>query len=194
MVGLRHLKVEFQSIRIGLDNFLMNVLPDCWLFSRFVRPCLARCLGMRCGRRTFLRKGNYYGNLRNIQIGDGTRLNRDVFLDALDTITLGSRVFVGFQVSFITSTHELGDADKRCGSLYGMPIVVEDGVWIGACARISPGVRLGAGSVVSVAAVVTRDVPPNTMVAGVPARVVMQLDDRRKLGSSDAPSATAPVA
>lgn len=185
MMGMQYLKPELRSIRIGLDNFLMNLLPDCRLFSRFVRPCLARILGMRCGRRTFLRKGNYYGNIRNISIGEGTRLNRDVFFDALDKITLGPSVFVGFQVTFITSAHELGDAKARCGALYGMPIVVEEGVWIGACARIGPGVTLGTGSVISVGAVVTRDVPPHSMVAGVPARVVMQLDSSEKHQASD---------
>lgn len=154
----------------------MNLLPDTWLSSRFVRPWLARLLGMKCGRRTFLRRGHYYGNIRNIRIGDGTRMNRDVFFDALNTITLGRNVFVGFQVTFITSAHELGDARLRCGDLYSMPIVVEEGVWIGACARIGPGVTVGTGSVISIGAVVTRNIPPNSLVAGVPARVVMTLD------------------
>lgn len=180
MVITRYLKLEMRSIRTALENLLLNALPDTWLCSRFARPFLASLLGMRCGRRTFLRKGNYYGNLRNITIGDGTRLNRDVFLDALDTITLGSNVFVGFQVAFITSAHEMGDAEQRCGRLHGEPIVVEDGVWIGAYARIAPGVILGARSVASLGAVVTRDVPPDSLVAGVPARVVMRLDDSEK--------------
>ena len=173
---IQYLKMELQSLECSLQNLLMNLLPDCWFSSRFLRPCLGRLMGMKCGRGTFLRKGNFYGNLKNITLGTGTRLNRDVFLDAFDKITLGSNVFIGFQVTFVTSTHELGNAEQRCGTLYGQPIVVEDGVWIGACARIAPGVTLGTGSVVSLGSVVTRSVPPNSIVAGSPARVVKSLD------------------
>jgi acetyltransferase-like isoleucine patch superfamily enzyme len=176
MVSMQRIKRQIQSIRGCLDNFLLNALPDWSPCSRFLRPGLATVLGMKCGRQTYLRKGNYYGNLRNIDIGDGTRIGRDVFFDALDRITLGSNVFVGFQASFITSAHEVGDAGRRCGALYARSIVVEDGVWIGACAKIGPGVTLGAGSVISVGAVVMRSVPANSVVAGVPARVVMQLE------------------
>jgi maltose O-acetyltransferase len=170
------LRQEVQSIRIGLENILMNAFPDCWISSRLLRPFFARVLGMECGRRTSFRKGNYYGNLRNIRVGDGTYVNKDVFFDALDTITLGSNVSIGFQVSFITSAHEFGDVERRCGTLHGMPITVEDGAWIGACARVGPGVTVGAGSVVSFGAVVARSIPANCVVAGSPARVVMQLD------------------
>lgn len=176
MMSMQHVRRQVRSIRVCFENSLLNALPDWSLCSRFLRPFLATALGMKCGRRTFLRKGNYYGDLKNIDIGDGTRINRDVFFDALDRITLGSNVFVGFQASFITSAHEVGDARKRCGALYARPIVVEDGVWIGACAKIGPGVTLGAGSVISVGAVVMRSVPANSVVAGVPARVVMRLE------------------
>lgn len=189
-MSMQYVKQQIRSLECGLQNRLMNLLPDCWISSRLLRPRLGRLLGMQCGGRTFLRKGNYYGKPRNIRIGAGTRLNREVFLDAFDKITLGSNVFVGFQVSFITSTHELGGPEKRCGPLYGQPIVVEDGVWIGACAKIGPGVTVGAGSVVAIGAVVTRSVPPNSVVAGVPARVVMRLDSQGTAAASDAPPPT----
>ena len=56
-------------------------------------------------------------------------------------------------------------------------IVVEDGVWIGTRALICPGVTIGAGSVVAAGAVVIRSVPPNSLIAGVPAKVVRKLED-----------------
>jgi acetyltransferase-like isoleucine patch superfamily enzyme len=60
-------------------------------------------------------------------------------------------------------------------SVVARPVVVEDGAWIGMAALILPGVRIGAGAVVSAGAVVTSDVPPDTLVAGNPAAVVRSL-------------------
>ena len=61
-----------------------------------------------------------------------------------------------------------------------LPVIVEDGVTIGANAVVLEGVRIGAGSVVAAGAIVISDVPPNTVVAGVPARVIKQIDDKTK--------------
>ena len=190
MTILQYVKRGAHCLRLCLDNLLMNALPDCWLSSRFLRPALARTLGMKCGHKTLLRRGSYYGNLRNISIGDGTGVNRDVFFDATDRITLGSNVCVGYRVTFVTGTHEIGPPARRCGALVAKPITVEDGVWIGACATIGPGVTIRAGSVVSVGAVVMRSVPPNSLVMGVPARFVMQL---KTLASSHVPTLAVPT-
>jgi acetyltransferase-like isoleucine patch superfamily enzyme len=67
------------------------------------------------------------------------------------------------------------DPERRGGERYSRPVVVEDGVWVGACATILPGVTLGRGSVVAAGALVARDVPPHTLVAGVPARPIKSL-------------------
>jgi acetyltransferase-like isoleucine patch superfamily enzyme len=76
--------------------------------------------------------------------------------------------------------HELLDRSKRPAS---QPVVIEDDVWIGAKASIMPGVTIGRGSVVGTAAVVTKDVPPFSVVAGVPARIVKTLDPAKFVAS-----------
>ncbi len=171
-----HIKEELKGRAIVVQNMLANALPDTRFINRVVRPCIVRCLGGQCGKAVMLRKGSFYGNVKNIKIGDRTGVNREVFFDAYDKITIGSHVGIGFRVIFNTSTHEMGPSEARVGDLIGSPIVVEDGVWIGAGAYIGPGVTLGRGCIVSAGAVVSRSVEPNVVVAGSPARVIQRLE------------------
>jgi maltose O-acetyltransferase len=168
---------EMRAIRIGIENLMLNVFPDLWLFNRCVRPAVARLFGLRCHKGTLLRKDIYFGNLRNIKLGRKASISRGVFLDAFQNITIGENVNIGFRVMFVTSTHDFGGPDCRCGRHYGESIVVEDGAWIGSGACIGCGVTIGAGSVVSAGSVVMRSVPPNVVVSGSPARVIKRLDE-----------------
>lgn len=165
-----------ESAKICLQNGLLNCLPDTWLCGRLLRPSLAQMLGMRMDRSVRLRRGCFYGNLRNIQLGHHVGINREVFFDAFDRITIGSHVGIGFRVIFNTSTHEMGPSERRVGPVVGAPITVEDGVWIGSGAYIGPGVTLGRGCVVSAGSVVMRSVKPDVVVAGSPARVIRRLE------------------
>jgi acetyltransferase-like isoleucine patch superfamily enzyme len=81
---------------------------------------------------------------------------------------------IAHKVNLITAGHPV-EPDQRRAYLTAEPITIETNVWIGAAATILPGVNVGAGSVVGAGAVVTHDVPPATLVAGVPARVIRDL-------------------
>lgn len=107
-------------------------------------------------------------------VGAGTFLNRDVYIRPRTTI--GVDVSVGPFARFVTETHDIGPADNRTGAGRTEPIVIGDGCWIGADVTVLGGVTVGPGSVVAAGSVVIRDVPPNSLVAGVPARVVRALD------------------
>jgi len=76
-------------------------------------------------------------------------------------------------VNLITENHPLDPANRR--ALITRPIVVKRKVWIGGAATVLPGVTIGENSVVAAGAVVTKDVPDNTIVGGVPAKVVKKL-------------------
>lgn len=185
----RKTKQSVHEFNRSLHNVLTNCLSDLWGANRVFRPMVVRLLGMKCGKSVLLRKGSYYGNMRHIKIGDHTIVNREVFFDAYDTITIGSHVAIGFRVLFNTSTHEVGPSHCRCGQLTGKPIVVEDGVWIGAGVYIGPGVTLGHGCIVSSGAVVMRSVEPNVVVAGSPARVIKRLENKESTSTDSADSA-----
>ena len=107
---------------------------------------------------------------RNLTIGKNVFINSGCCFQDQGGVVLGDHVLVGHQVVFATLNHDL-DPARRAG-MQPAPIVVGDNVWIGAHATILAGVTIGENAVVAAGAVVTRDVPANTIVGGVPARVL----------------------
>ncbi len=167
-------------LRITFSNFIINLLPDIEICS-YLRVCIARLLGLTAGSNTSIRKTVYLGNLKNIKMGAKVKINRDVFFDAFDKITIGSNVGIAFQVSFVTSTHEIGETKARVGNIVGKPITIEDGCWIGARAIIGPGVTIGKSSVIAAGAVVLRSMPSNSVIAGNPARVINRITNNNTI-------------
>jgi len=117
------------------------------------------------------------GMFKRLTVGRASWFNIQCFLDLNASITIGEHVAVGPQAMLITSTHRIGGAQSRAGEMYAEPVVIGDGVWIGARSVILPGVTIGSGSIVAAGAVVTRPVDENCVVAGSPARVIRRLDD-----------------
>lgn len=100
-------------------------------------------------------------------------------------VTIGDRVYTSPFTQIIAVNHVFDDPDRPFveQGITAEGIVIEDDVWLGANAVITDGVRVGRGAVVAAGAVVTRDVPPHTVVGGVPARVLKEID-----GSSTVPA------
>jgi maltose O-acetyltransferase len=122
-----------------------------------------------------------------LTIGKDVRLNYGVSIGAMGSVRLGDRVRVGPYVMIIdTEFHGAYDRDQMPPP---KPIVIEDDVWIGAKATIMPGVTIGHHSIVGVSSVVATDVPPFTVVLGIPARPVRKLDpaqfERRDVGQAE---------
>jgi maltose O-acetyltransferase len=116
------------------------------------------------------------GNFRSrLVIGRFCWFNVGCFLDLGHTITIGDHVSVGQQVMLLTTSHEIGTTARRAAAPYTRPITIENGAWLGARSVILPGITVGAGAVVAAGAVVTKDVPPNMMVGGVPAQRLREL-------------------
>ena len=107
---------------------------------------------------------------RHIKLGKNVFINHAcTFLD-LGGITIEDEVQIGPKVNLITENHPLDPADRK--SLDLASILIKQNAWLGAACTILPGVTVGQNSVVAAGAVVTNDVPDNTVVAGVPARIV----------------------
>ncbi len=111
------------------------------------------------------------------QISIGARTFVNFGLTALDVarITIGDDVQFGPNVQLLTPTHPTDAGLRRAKWEAAEPIAIEDNAWIGGGAIVLPGVTVGENSIVGAAAVVTKDVPPNTLVVGNPARVVRTL-------------------
>jgi acetyltransferase-like isoleucine patch superfamily enzyme len=115
----------------------------------------------------------------SIRVGRNVFINQGCTLNDIGGIEIGDDVMIGPRVSLITSGHPL-DPNQRRKQIVAAPIVIHRNVWLGAGAMVLQGVTVGEDSVVAAGAVVTRDVPPGTLVAGVPAQVLrpMSADDR----------------
>jgi maltose O-acetyltransferase len=124
----------------------------------------------------FCGRGWVYGRGR-LHIGADTWLSPGVIVythvDA--DIHIGERCDIGPGVEFIPGSHAIGRASRRAGTGTALPIALGDGCWIGARSVILGGVSIGAGCVVAAGSVVTHNVTPDTLVAGVPARAKRQL-------------------
>jgi acetyltransferase-like isoleucine patch superfamily enzyme len=111
-----------------------------------------------------------------IRVGHNVFINQNCTFYDLGGLDIADDVMIGPNVSIITAGHPLEPSRRRTATI-GNPIAIEKGVWIAANATIIGGVTVGENSVVAAGAVVTRDVPPNTLVGGNPARVIRSIGD-----------------
>ncbi|HEV8283881.1 MAG TPA: DapH/DapD/GlmU-related protein [Chitinophagaceae bacterium] len=116
----------------------------------------------------------FYTNFgRFIQIGKNVFINHACsFLD-MGGITIEDHVLIGPRVNLVTENHPLNPADRR--ALICKPILIKRNAWIGAAATILPGVTIGENAVVAAGAVVSKDVPANTVVGGIPAKIIKSM-------------------
>jgi maltose O-acetyltransferase len=135
---------------------------------------LEQLLG-RFGQGSFIEPPFYCSYGQNIYIGDYVFLNVLCTILDCNEVRIGDHVMIGPQVQIYTAAHELQAEARNRGLEMAKPIVIEDNVWIGGGAILLPGVRIGLNAVVGAGAVVTRDVPANTVVAGNPARVIREI-------------------
>lgn len=122
-------------------------------------------------QRCYVSPGVWFGSAR-VAIGEGTFVNYGCMFNTSAQISLGARCDVGMQVTFATSSHQIGTEARRAGPATAAPIVVGDGAWIGARVVVLGGVHIGAGAVIAAGAVVTKDCEENSLYAGVPARKI----------------------
>jgi maltose O-acetyltransferase len=114
----------------------------------------------------------YVGGGDTISIGNRCQINHGC---RLGNVIIGDFVMIGIDVIFITQLHNSSSMEipMACqGKIKCPPSVIENDVWIGTRVVIMPGIRIGKGAIVGACAVVTKDVPPYAVVAGVPARII----------------------
>ncbi len=111
----------------------------------------------------------------DIIIGDHTRIG--LHNTIIGPVTIGSHVNLAQGITVTALNHNFEDSDKRIDEqgVSTTPVIIEDDIWIGANAVILPGVTIGNHSVVAAGAVVTKNVPPHSLVAGVPAKIIKQI-------------------
>jgi len=113
-----------------------------------------------------------------ISIGSRSFLNTHTRFGARGGVIIGRFAQIGANVSFETVSHEIDFESGKARRDVEAPIVIEDHVWIGSGAIILGGVTVGRGAIVAAGAVVTRDVPPLTVVGGIPARMLRTVNEK----------------
>ena len=151
---------------------ILRIVPRFWGDS-IVRAWLFSASGAKVGRSVKIKSGlmlEPIGASGNVIIGENTFINTNVRFAAKGIIYIGSNCAIGPCVCFETVNHVKGDDAKWLTT--SSEIRIGNSVWIGAGAIILPGITISDGSIVAAGSVVTRDVSPNSTVAGVPAREI----------------------
>jgi acetyltransferase-like isoleucine patch superfamily enzyme len=147
--------------------------------------------GVEIGANTFVMHGAvlHVYNFRNlpnsgIKIGRDSLIGEYTIIRGQGGVRIGDRVYTSPMTQLIAVNHVFEDPQRPFieQGITAQGIVVEDDVWLGANTVITDGVRIGKGAVVAAGAVVTQDVPPHTIVGGVPARVIREIDGTWKSG------------
>lgn len=142
--------------------------------------------GITIGRQSIVMHGailhvyNFRGLPHSgIRIGQNCLIGEYNVIRGQGGVTIGDRVYTSPFTQIIAVNHVFNDPNRSFieQGITAEGIIIEDDVWIGAGAIITDGVRVGKGAVVAAGAVVTEDVPPHTVVGGVPARVIKNIDD-----------------
>jgi len=151
----------------GIVKYLPTPVGD---LLRFV---VLRCFMKRL-RTVWIHEGVTMHWPEKISVGERTSLNEFVFINGFGGVTIGGFVAIGSGVKIFSAEHSFSGREVApyCQPITERPVVIEDEAYLGLNAVILGGVRVGRGSVVGAGAVVTKDVPPYAVVAGVPARVI----------------------
>jgi len=139
-----------------------------------IRAAFEELIGKRVGDRFNLVPPFYSDYGLNITVGQAVFIGYGCAFTGHAAISIADGVMIAHKVNLVTAGHPV-EPDRRKAHITAEPITIEAGVWIGAAATVLQGVRIGADSVVAAGAVVTRDVPAGTLVAGVPATVLRLL-------------------
>lgn len=156
------------KIKIAIQNRIfsyLEALHQGWLDR--VQP-----MGFaQIGRRVKFYKYSEFHFKENIQIGDDVVINSFCHIWGNFGVEIGSNTMLASHVAITSATHPT-DVEDPSFQTIGFPVKIGSRVWVGAHATILPGVTIGDGAIVGAGSVVTKDVPSNAIVAGVPAKLL----------------------
>lgn len=141
-----------------------------WIPINWVRIVTIKPFINYLGRNTALRRNIDFRSIQRISIGSGSTINKNVLLDGRGgLLKIGNNVDIAQEAQIWTLQHNYNSPWYKT---IGDSVIIEDYVWIGSRAIILPGVTIGKGAVVAAGAVVTKNIDPYTVVAGIPAKPI----------------------
>lgn len=162
-------KITSRALNWLLDFELLIITLVGSIPSHLFRILIYKLAGIKIGRGTRIHMGARFFDPTNIEIGTGTIIGDNAFLDGRDKLIIGNHVDVASGVMIYNSEHDINSQDFHAISA---AVEIEDYVFIGPRVIILPGVRIGKGAIVAAGAVVTKGVLDFAIVGGVPAQVI----------------------
>lgn len=168
-------KPKFQQFNRYLINLQFAFLPVFRFYNARIRWLASAGIKAGIGAKV---NGHtqFYGD-GELEIGENTWIGPGCrfYTNADAPIIIGANCDIAPEVAFVTGSHEMGDEVRRAGTGTAKSIMIGDGCWIGARVTILGGTHIGRSCILAAGAVVTEDVPDNSLVGGVPARVIKSL-------------------
>lgn len=159
---------HINGIKEGVKWFLStSFVPN--LPSQTLRNWGFRKLGVRMSKNVKMYAGFSVRNPQNLVIEDGVSIGPKALLDARKGLTIRKNAVIAYDAIIWSLNHDYND-ECFCGK--GAPVEIGAYAWICARSVILPGIKIGEGAIVATCAVVTKDVAPYTIVAGIPAKVI----------------------
>lgn len=162
------IKQHYHGLKNGLIWIICNDILSHFPSKRIRRLGL-KFFGLKMSKNVRVYQGFHIRSPKGISIGEGSSIGPKVLLDGRSGLTIGKNVTVAYEAIIWTLNHDYNDI-HFCGK--GAPVVVNDYAWICSRSIILPGITIGEGAVVASGAIVTKNVPPYAVVAGIPARVI----------------------
>jgi acetyltransferase-like isoleucine patch superfamily enzyme len=160
--NMKILKYILPFFNSYIPNYIIGMVPF-W----FIRKFYYKLLGIDIGQRTVIDMEQYLVCPAGLKIGQHTHINRGCMIDSRGGITIGNNVSISHKVSLVSASH---DIKSSTFDYLSAPIFIHDNAWIGLNAIILKGVTIGEGAVIAAGSVVTSNVLPYSIVAGIPAK------------------------
>lgn len=174
---------------------MCKVLKKLHLWGLYKRLTMYRVNVLLAGtkEKNFEKKRRLLNRLDNFDIGEGTKIvgpvevlghlkvgkdtwiGKNLIVNGNGTVTIGDNCDLGPEITFQTGGHEIGDAARRAGKGVVLNQTVGSGTWIGGRTTVVNQVTIGVGCVITACACVVKDIQPNTLAGGVPAKIIREL-------------------
>jgi len=140
----------------------------------YLKKIVLVLLGAKIGKRVVLYPGIKLMPANNLILGDDVDIAWGVVITANGGVSIGNRVMIGYGAKILSANHVIPDLPEKIffSGHVKKKVIICDDVWIGANCIVLPGVTIGSGSVVAAGSVVTKDIPNNCIVGGIPAKII----------------------
>lgn len=170
------MKQSIKSFVVITFEFILTIIFSLPRYRPFIflKELLLKSQGAKFGKGVVIYSGVWITPGRNLIVGDYVDIAKDVIITTSGGVKIGDRTLIGYRTQILSANHSIppiGQPFPISGDDY-RKIIIDNDVWIGANCIITPGVHIGEGAVIAAGSVVTKDVESNSIVGGVPAKLI----------------------